>query len=75
MKAWAKTDEGEYEITGKVISLIPLRNKRQSPEGEVLHTRITEAITEFTCNGKVGYGMSEYLDQIVDGKPVGSDVS
>ncbi len=75
MKIWAKTDEGEYEITGKVISLIPLRNKRKNPEGEVLHTRITEAMTEFQCNGKVGYGMSEYLDQIVDGKPVGSDVS
>ena len=75
MKVWAKTDEGEYEIEGKVKSLIPLRNVRRSPDGDVLHTRITEAITEFTCDGKVGYGMSEYLDQIEDGKPVGSDVT
>ena len=30
-------------------------------------------VTEFTCNGKVGYGMSEYLDQIIDGKPVGME--
>jgi hypothetical protein len=25
---------------------------------------------EYRCNGQVGYGLSEYLDQIVDGKPV-----
>jgi hypothetical protein len=28
-------------------------------------------MTEWRCNGKVGYGLSEYLDQIVDGQPVG----
>jgi hypothetical protein len=74
MKIRAKTDEREYEIEGKVLSLIPLRNMRKSPDGELLHTRITEGMTEFTCDGKTGYGMSEYLDQIKDGKPVGSDV-
>ena len=35
-----------------------------------LLTRITEGMTEYRCDGKVGYGLSEYLDQIVDGKPV-----
>jgi hypothetical protein len=29
-------------------------------------------MTRFTCDGRVGYGMSEYLDQIVDGVPVGN---
>jgi hypothetical protein len=28
-------------------------------------------MTEYTCNGMTGYGLSEYLDQIVDGKPTG----
>lgn len=28
---------------------------------------------EYTYDGKVGYGLSEYSDQIVDGKPVGLD--
>ena len=37
-------------------------------------TRITEAMTRYECDGKVGIGMSEYLDQIVDGDPVGPDV-
>jgi hypothetical protein len=28
-------------------------------------------MTEYRCDGKVGLGMSEYLDQIVDGRPIG----
>jgi hypothetical protein len=53
--------------------LIPLRNKRKTEDGTVLETRITEGMTEYRCDGRVGYGMSEYLDQIIDGKPVGLD--
>jgi hypothetical protein len=71
MKIWAKTDEREYEVTGEVMSLIPLRNRRRSPDGETMMTRITEGMTEFRCDGMVGYGLSEYLDQMIDGEPVG----
>ena len=70
----ARTDEREYVVDGEVLSLIPLRHRRTDPEGNQLHTRITEAMTRFTCDGRVGLGMSEYLDQIVDGRPVGPDV-
>ena len=51
--------------------MIPLRNRRNTPEGESLVTRITEGMTEYTYKGIVGYGMSEYLDQVIDGKPIG----
>ena len=71
LSIWARTDEREYSVTGKVMSLIPLRNRRKTPDGEELLTRITEGMTEYTCDGQVGYGLSEYLDQIVDGVPVG----
>jgi hypothetical protein len=58
---------GEWKATGRVMSLIPLRNRR---DGMV--TRISEGMTEWTMDdGRVGYGLSEYLDQIVDGQPVG----
>ena len=73
-RAWAKTDEREYDVRGKVISMIPLRNRRTREDGTELVTRITEGMTEYTCDGKIGYGLSEYLDQIVDDKPVGPDV-
>jgi hypothetical protein len=61
----------ERVIEGTVLSLIPLRNRRTTPEGEQLVTRISEGMTEWRCEGRTGYGLSEYLDQIVDGKPVG----
>jgi hypothetical protein len=34
-------------------------------------TRIGEGMTEYTYKGITGYGMSEYLDLIEDGKPLG----
>ncbi|MCC5873944.1 MAG: hypothetical protein JJU22_16200 [Gammaproteobacteria bacterium] len=71
LEAWAKTDEREYTITGEVMSLIPLRNRRTTPDGEELMTRITEGMTRYGCDGMTGYGLSEFLDQIVDGEPVG----
>ena len=56
-------------MQGEVLNLIPLRNRR---EGMV--TRISEGLTEWTlADGRVGFGLSEYLDQIIDGEPVGID--
>ncbi len=62
-----RSGEREWSGTGRVLNLIPLRNRR---EGRV--TRISEGLTEWTlADGRVGHGLSEYLDQIVDGRPVG----
>ena len=72
VRATATTDADTYEITGRVLNLIPLRNRRETPEGEQLVTRISEGMTEWSCNGMTGYGLSEYLDQIIDGRPVGA---
>jgi len=72
LRATATTADDTYEITGRVLNLIPLRNRRTTPEGENLVTRISEGMTEWSCNGMTGYGLSEYLDQMVDGHPVGA---
>lgn len=74
MRCHVTTAERTYDVTGEVLSLIPLRNRRTTPDGDELVTRITEAMTRFECDGQVGIGMSEYLDQVVDGEPVGPDV-
>lgn len=72
LRARVKTRGGRsYEVEGKVMSLIPLRNRRTAPDGTEFNTRITEGMTEYRCNGQVGYGLSEYLDQIKDGRPSG----
>lgn len=68
----ARDDEGSplaWSVTGEVLNLIPLRNRRDG-----LTTRISEGLTRWTLeDGRVGFGWSEYLDQIVDGEPVGLD--
>ncbi len=69
IEAVLRSGTQEWKVTGKVLNLIPLRNRRDG-----LVTRISEGMTEWTLeDGRVGYGLSEYLDQILDGKPVGLD--
>jgi hypothetical protein len=61
-----------WTVQGSVLRLIPLRNRRRDADGNELVTRISEGLTEWTLDdGRTGYGLSEYLDQLVDGTPVG----
>jgi hypothetical protein len=53
------TAVGDFDITGKVLTMLPLRNRK---DGQV--TRISEGMTEWRCGDHVGYGLSEYLDQV-----------
>lgn len=60
LKARVKLANGdEHVIEGKVQGFIPLRNRRAG-----MFTHIGEGMTEYTLDGnRVGYGLSEYLDQ------------
>ena len=65
----ATSDSRELEIRGRVISLIPLRNRRAG-----LTTTIGEGLTEYTwtrSDGEAitGFGMAEYLDQREEAAP------
>ena len=67
IEATLTSGDDVWKVTGRVMNLIPLRNRRNG-----LVTRISEGMTEWTLSdGRVGYGLSEYLDQIIDGAPVG----
>lgn len=60
MTARLGLENGERLIVeGRVKGFIPLRNRRA---GMVTH--IGEGMTEYRCDGRVGLGISEYLDQI-----------
>jgi hypothetical protein len=64
-----------FTVTGEVLGLVPLRNRRKGPDGNEMVTRISEGLTRWTLDdGRIGYGLSEYLDQIVEGSPVGAGV-
>jgi len=72
IKATLRSKDKEWSVSGTVQSLIPLRNRRKTPDGEQLVTRISEGLTEWKLDdGRIGYGLSEYLDQIIDDAPVG----
>jgi hypothetical protein len=63
-----------WQFTGEVMNLIPLRNRRTGPDGNEYRTRISEGMTRWTmADGRVGFGLSEYLDQMIEGQPVGID--
>jgi hypothetical protein len=62
-----------WNVHGRVLSVVPLRNRRRDASGTELVTRISEGLTEWTLqDGRTGFGLSEYLDQIVDGAPAGA---
>ena len=42
----------EYQVTAQALALIPLRNRRQTDDGNWRHTRITEAMSRFECDGR-----------------------
>lgn len=49
----------KHTVEGRVTGFIPLRNRRAG-----MFTHIGEGMTEYTLDGeRVGYGLSEYLDQ------------
>ncbi|MEV4144433.1 hypothetical protein AB0J40_12240 [Amycolatopsis sp. NPDC049691] len=65
----------EWTILGKVISKLPLRNRRRDEGGDLQVTRIVEGLAQWSLpDGTVLYGMSEYLDQIIDRRPAGLEV-
>jgi hypothetical protein len=72
VRASVRTADHTYEVDGTVWSNVPLRNRRATPSGEMQTTRITEGMTTWRCGGLVGSGLAEYLDQLVDGVPVGT---
>ena len=49
----------QVALEGEVRGFIPLRNRRAQ-----MVTHIGEGMTEYRCLGHVGYGISEYLDQV-----------
>jgi hypothetical protein len=67
--AQVRTAERAYTLEGKVGALVPLRHKSASGDPEA-YTRITEGITEYSCEGRTALGMSEYCDLMVKGTPI-----
>ncbi|GBD27600.1 hypothetical protein HRbin30_02952 [bacterium HR30] len=59
LRVMLHTARGTTEVSGEVLTMLPLRNRR---DGKV--TRIAEGLTRWRLGSQVGYGWSEYLDQL-----------
>jgi hypothetical protein len=70
MRIAVRTLNRRETIEARVLTLAPLRNRRRAGD-ETLVSRIAEGFTEFTWDGRTGYGMTEYIERVEDGVPVG----
>jgi hypothetical protein len=70
VKLGIRTRSHRVRVEGEVQTLLPLRNRRK--EGEVqLESRIAEGFTHFQWDGRTGCGMTEYIEMLDQGLPVG----
>lgn len=58
-------------ISGEIVRLAPLRNRRKTEDGRTLVSRIAEGFTRWSWDGRKGYGMTEYIERVEDGKLAG----
>lgn len=65
-----ETDQRSYELQASVRTLLPLRHKPLPGGDPNTYTRITEALTEYRCEGRAALGMSEFCDVMTDGVPI-----
>jgi hypothetical protein len=56
-----------YDMRGETLSAVPCRHVRRLPDGSSDRSRIMESMTRYTCNGRVGFGLAEYMDHVSDG--------
>lgn len=69
LTAWITTARKTYVVEGNVLTTVPLRHRR-ADSASTSYTRITESLTEYTCEGRRVLGMTEYCDVIQDGVPL-----
>jgi hypothetical protein len=65
-----RTPQRQARIDARVITMLPLRNRRETSEGPVA-SRVAEGFAEYSWDGRTGRGMIEYIERIEDGRPVG----
>jgi len=70
MRLALRTAKRSVVLDGRVLTLAPLRNRRKVAD-EMLLTRIAEGFTEWRWGERRGLGLTEYIERIEDGRPVG----
>jgi hypothetical protein len=70
MRLGVRTARRALRLEGEVLRLAPLRNRRKVGD-EVLESRIAEGFTRWRWADREGVGISEYIELLDHGQPVG----
>ncbi len=70
MRLGVRTDKRAVVMEGEVLTLAPLRNRRKVGDA-YLQSRIAEGLTLWHWDGRDGMGVTEYIELLEDGQPVG----
>jgi hypothetical protein len=70
MQLGIRTPRRAVRIEGEVATLLPLRNRR-AVNGATLESRIAEGFTHWQWGERTGTGMTEYIEVLEGGQPVG----
>ena len=65
-----RTAKRAVQLEGEVIQMAPLSNRRKVGD-EILSSRIAEGLTMWTWGDRTGIGVTEYIELLQDGQPVG----
>lgn len=65
-----RTARRAVQLQGEVIAMAPLSNRRKVGE-EMLSSRIAEGLTQWQWGSRTGIGVTEYIELLQDGQPVG----
>ncbi|MGH8598193.1 MAG: DUF7064 domain-containing protein, partial [Gammaproteobacteria bacterium] len=70
LKLGIRTEHRAVRVDGEIVSLLPLRNRRKHG-AEMLESRIAEGFTRWKWGDRDGTGMTEYIEVLERGEPVG----
>lgn len=65
-----RTARRKVQIEGEIQTLLPLRNRRKEGN-QSFESRIAEGYTRFQWGDRTGWGMTEYIEILEQGEPVG----
>lgn len=70
MRLMLRTAKRAATLEGEVLTLAPLRNRRKVGDAMFV-SRIAEGFTEWRWDERTGLGVSEYIERVEGGQPVG----
>lgn len=70
LAALVSTASKNYEVKGRILTTLTLRQKRSNASDNRNYARMIEKMTDFTCDGSNALGITESCDVMKYGLPI-----